>query len=50
MISKRASVLPLILEVMVNSGAEVCDCHLEELPLEEIFVNALRDDITGEGS
>ncbi len=50
MISKRAAVLPRVLEVMVNSGAEVCDCHLGELPLEDIFVHALRDKATGEES
>jgi ABC-2 type transport system ATP-binding protein len=48
MISKRSSVLPRILEVMVNGGAEVCDCQLGELPLEEIFVSALREDRAGE--
>ena len=41
MITKRASVLPQVLQVMVNSGAEVCDCQLGELPLEEIFTHAL---------
>ncbi len=50
MISKRAAVLPRVLEVMVNSGAEVCDCQLGELPLEDIFVHALRDKATGEES
>jgi ABC-2 type transport system ATP-binding protein len=50
MISKRASALPQILEVMVTNGAEVCDCRLEELPLEEIFVHALHDNPAGEVS
>jgi len=50
MITKRSLVLPQILEVMVNSGAEVCDCQLGELPLEDIFVHALREDGTGEVS
>jgi hypothetical protein len=27
---------------MVNSGVEVCDCRLKELPLDEIFVHALQ--------
>jgi len=35
---------------MVNSGAEVCDCQLGELPLDEIFVQALRGGITKEGN
>ena len=41
MISKRSSVLPRVLELMVNSGAEVCDCQIGELPLEDIFAYAL---------
>jgi ABC-2 type transport system ATP-binding protein len=41
MISQRTTVLPRVLQVMVNHGAEVCDCHLGELPLEEIFAHAL---------
>ncbi len=41
MISKRSSVLPRVLELMVTNGAEVCDCQLAELPLEEIFTYAL---------
>jgi ABC-2 type transport system ATP-binding protein len=48
MISKRSVVLPRLLEVIVTGGAEVCDCRLGELPLEEIFVHALRNDATGE--
>jgi ABC-2 type transport system ATP-binding protein len=44
MISKRSSVLPQVLQLMVNSGAEVCDCQLGELPLEEIFTYALSSD------
>jgi len=42
-ISDRSAVLPQILQIMVSNGAEVCDCQLRELPLEEIFVHALRD-------
>ena len=41
MISKRSAVLPKILQIMINSGAEVCDCQMKELPLDEIFVHAL---------
>lgn len=41
-ISNRAAVLPQILEIMVNSGVEVCDCQLRELALDEIFLHALR--------
>jgi len=42
-ISDRSAVLPQILQIMVHSGAEVCDCQLRELPLDEIFVQALHD-------
>lgn len=41
-ISDRAAVLPQLLEIMVNNGVEVCDCQLRELPLDEIFIHALR--------
>jgi ABC-2 type transport system ATP-binding protein len=49
-ITDRASVLPRVLEAMVNSGIEVCDCQLTDLPLEEIFVHALREDHAREGN
>jgi ABC-2 type transport system ATP-binding protein len=42
MISKRSAVLPQVMQIMVNGGVEVCDCQLGELPLDEIFVHALR--------
>jgi len=42
-ISDRSVVLPQVLQIMVNNGAEVCDCQLRELPLDEIFVQALHD-------
>jgi ABC-2 type transport system ATP-binding protein len=41
-ISNRARVLPRLLQVIVSNGAEVYDCQLQELPLEEIFTNALK--------
>jgi ABC-2 type transport system ATP-binding protein len=41
MITKRSAVLPQVLQVLVNSGAGVCNCQLGELPLEEIFAHAL---------
>jgi ABC-2 type transport system ATP-binding protein len=47
MISDRI-VLPRILEAMVNSGVEVYNCQVKELPLDEIFVHALRSDHTKE--
>jgi ABC-2 type transport system ATP-binding protein len=50
MISKRSSVLPKIMQIMVNGGAEVCDCLIGELPLEEIFVHALSNGSPREGS
>jgi ABC-2 type transport system ATP-binding protein len=41
-ISNRARVLPRLLQVIVSNGAEVYDCQLQELPLEEIFTHALK--------
>lgn len=50
MISERSSVLPRVLRIMVESNIEVCDCRLGELPLEEIFIHALKDGgKTGDG-
>jgi len=49
MISKRSAVLPRVLQTMVHGGAEVCDCQLGELPLEEIFVHALHGASKEEG-
>ncbi|OGO23196.1 MAG: hypothetical protein A2144_11230 [Chloroflexi bacterium RBG_16_50_9] len=48
MISNRALVLPRVLETIINSGAEVCDCQLIEAPLDEIFVQALHGNRTQE--
>jgi ABC-2 type transport system ATP-binding protein len=48
MISNRSAVLPQILQVVVNSGAEIYNCQLGELSLEEIFVHALHEGGTGE--
>ena len=47
MISNRSAVLPRILQVVVSSGAEVSNCQLGELPLEEIFIHALHADDAG---
>jgi len=43
-ISNRAAVLPHIMKVTVNSGADIMDCQLDPLPLEEIFLHALHTD------
>jgi ABC-2 type transport system ATP-binding protein len=40
-LSNRQSVLPHVLQIMVQEGAEICDCQIYALPLEEIFVHAL---------
>jgi ABC-2 type transport system ATP-binding protein len=40
-ITNRTQVLPRLLQIIVNNGAEVYDCQLKELPLEEIFAHAL---------
>ena len=37
----RSAVLPRIMQTMVYGGADVCDCHLKELPLDEIFAEAI---------
>jgi ABC-2 type transport system ATP-binding protein len=37
----RTAVLPQVLNIMVQNGAEIYDCQIRELPLEEIFVHAL---------
>ena len=50
MISNRAAVLPHIMKVTVNSGAEIMDCQLDPLPLEEIFLHALHTDTDKENS
>ena len=41
-ISNRSKVLPQVLQLMVQSGVEVCDCQIKELPLDEIFAQALQ--------
>jgi len=50
MISNRTAVLPRIMQIMVSGGAEIYDCQLEALPLEEIFLHALHTDTTKENS
>ena len=40
-ITNRASVLPRVMEVMVNNGIQIYDCKTRDLPLDEIFINAL---------
>jgi ABC-2 type transport system ATP-binding protein len=47
-ISNRTAVLPHIMKVTVNSGAEIMDCQLDPLPLEEIFLHALHTDTVKE--
>jgi ABC-2 type transport system ATP-binding protein len=43
-ISDRAVVLPQLMNTMVKSGVEVCNCQLTELPLDEIFLHALHSE------
>jgi ABC-2 type transport system ATP-binding protein len=40
-ISNHSTVLPQVLQIMVQNGTEICGCQLRELPLEEIFIHAL---------
>ena len=46
-ITNRAQVLPRLLQIIINNGAEVYNCQLKELPLEEIFTHALKSGQTG---
>jgi ABC-2 type transport system ATP-binding protein len=41
-ITNRNAVLPQVLETMVSSNVQVYDCRIRELPLDEIFINALQ--------
>ena len=47
-LANRLAVLPQVLQIMVQNGTEICDCQLQELPLEEIFIHALGGNGTGE--
>ena len=40
-IVNREAVLPRLLRTIVESGAQIYNCQLKELPLEEIFSYAL---------
>ena len=42
-ITDRNSVLPRVIEAMVNNNIEILDCKIRDLPLDEIFINALRN-------
>lgn len=48
-LANRSAVLPRVFQTMVYSGAEICDCRLKELPLDEIFAHALRSGAAKEG-
>ncbi len=37
----RQAVLPRVLQLVIQSNAEIYDCQIRELPLDEIFVHAL---------
>jgi ABC-2 type transport system ATP-binding protein len=41
--TNRSRVLPRILQIIIENGVEVVNCHLEGLPLEEIFTYALKN-------
>jgi ABC-2 type transport system ATP-binding protein len=40
-IVKREQVLPRLMHILVESGAEIRNCQLKELPLEDIFAQVL---------
>jgi ABC-2 type transport system ATP-binding protein len=46
-LSDRMVVLPRLLATLVNNGAEVCNCQVRELPLEEIFEQVLHSSEKG---
>ncbi len=47
-ILNHSVVLPQILQTMVYGGADVCNCDIKELPLEEIFTEAIHSgDVKG---
>lgn len=46
-LSNRETVLPQVLQLIVQGGGEVCDCRLTEVPLEEIFVHAVKGEEVG---
>jgi ABC-2 type transport system ATP-binding protein len=41
-LSNRERALPRLLHIIIDNGAEVYNCRLRELPLEEIFTYALK--------
>jgi ABC-2 type transport system ATP-binding protein len=45
--SKRASVLPQILQIIVGSGVIIHDCQIGQLPLEDIFIHTVHDHSDG---
>jgi ABC-2 type transport system ATP-binding protein len=45
-IANRSQVMPKLMRIIMDSGAEICNCQLKGLPLEEIFTYALN---RGEG-
>jgi hypothetical protein len=49
-ITDRSMVLPKVLQFMIDNGAEICDCQLQELPLEDILVHVLQDAADGRGN
>ena len=50
MIINRSAVLPHIMQTLVSGGAEIHDCQVDVLPLEEIFIHALNTDTVKESN
>ncbi|MFA5309353.1 MAG: ABC transporter ATP-binding protein [Dehalococcoidales bacterium] len=42
-ITNRVAVLPRVLQTMVDNNIDVLDCKVRDLPLDEIFINALHN-------
>ncbi|MFC1948183.1 ABC transporter ATP-binding protein [Chloroflexota bacterium] len=48
-ITNRLSVLPKVMHTLVNGGVEICNCQVNELPIDEIFAQAIEgSDFEGE--
>jgi ABC-2 type transport system ATP-binding protein len=47
-ITNHEQVLPRLLQIIINNGAEVYNCQLQEMPLQEIFTYALKSGLKRE--
>lgn len=48
-LSNRLTVLPQVIKTLVQNNTEICNCRVIELPIDDIFAQAIRrSDFTGE--